>query len=55
MPINCDINVVSLAPLGGVGDIRGNSWWGLPPTSPNPDLISDQKIVIFRTRFQTGL
>ena len=54
MPINCDINVMSLAPLGGVGDIRGNSWWGLPPTSPNPDLISYRKIVIFHTRFQTG-
>ena len=21
----------------------GNSWWGVPPGSPNPDPISDQK------------
>ena len=27
--------------------------WSVPPGSPNPDLISDQKTVIFHTRFQT--
>ena len=26
---------------------------GVPPGSPNPDPISDQKNVIFHTRFQT--
>ena len=26
---------------GGVGTPR-NSWWGVPPGSPNPDHISDQ-------------
>ena len=26
---------------------------GVVPGSPNPDLIADQKIVIFHTRFQT--
>ena len=54
MPINCAIIVVSLALPGGGGGFCGNSWWGLPPSSPNPDLISDRKIVIFHTRFQTG-
>lgn len=54
MPINCAINVVSLAHPGGGGGIRGSSWWGLPPSSPNPDLISDRKIVIFHFHFQTG-
>ena len=37
---------------GGAGVTSGNSWWGVPPGSPNPDPISDQKNVIFHTRFQ---
>ena len=51
MPINCATNVVSLALPEGRGvfvGIRG----GVPPSSPNPDPISDRKIVIFHTRFQ---
>ena len=39
-------------PGGGEGGIPGNSWWRVPPGSPNPDPISDQN-VIFHTRFQT--
>ena len=31
----------------------GNLGGGVPPGSPNPDPISDQKNVIFHTRFQT--
>ena len=33
----------------GLGNLGG----GVPPGSPNPDPISDQKNVIFHTRFQT--
>ena len=29
---------------GGGGLTPGNSWWGVPPCSSNPDLISDQKM-----------
>ena len=35
---------------------RGGTFLGIcdvPPASPNPDPVSDQKIVIFHTRFQT--
>ena len=28
-------------PLGGT---PGNSWWGVPPSSSNPDPISDKKM-----------
>ena len=38
-------------PLGG--DTPWNSWWGVPPGSPNPDPISDQKMSLFHTCFQT--
>ena len=31
----------------------GNSWWSVPPGSPNPDSISDPKKVIFYTCLQT--
>ena len=27
--------------IGGGGGTPGNSWWGVPPGSPNPDPISD--------------
>ena len=38
----------------GPGGTPRNSRWGVPPGSPNPDPISDQKNVrIFHTRFQT--
>ena len=30
-----------------------NFWWGVPPTTLNPDPSSDQKNAIFHTRFQT--
>ena len=28
----------------GEGGTPGNSWWGVPPGSSNPDPISDQKM-----------
>ena len=36
------IYTLLLIPEGGVGT-TGNSWWGVVPGSPNPDLIADQK------------
>ena len=39
----------------GGGGTPGNSWWGVPPGSPNPDPISNPKNVIFFTRFHTRL
>ena len=38
--------------LRGGGVLLGIRGGGVPPGSPNPDPISDQKIVIFQTRFQ---
>ena len=34
------------------GGTPGNSWWGVPPGSPNPDLISGPKMSFSHTRFQ---
>ena len=34
------------------GVLLGIHGGGVPPGSPNPNPISDQKIVIFQTRFQ---
>ena len=39
--------------VGGGGVLLGIRGGNVPPGSPNPDPISDQKIVIFHTRFQT--
>ena len=36
---------------GGRGCNPGNSWWGVPPGSPNPDPISNAKNVFLYTRF----
>ena len=38
---------------GGSGVLLGILGGGVPPGSSNPDPISDHKIVIFHTRFQT--
>ena len=38
------------APGGGEGT-PGNSWWGVPPGSPNPDPISDQKMSFYKPVF----
>ena len=35
------------------GGTPGNSWWGCVAGSLNPDLISDQRLVIFHICFQT--
>ena len=52
MPINCATNVVSLALPGEGGGVLVGNRGGVLPSSPNPDPISDRKIVIFHTRFQ---
>ena len=39
--------------MGGGGILVGILQGGVPPSSPNPDTISDQKYVILRTCFQT--
>ena len=35
--------------IGAGGDTPGNSWWGVPPGSPNPDPISDCEKLYFST------
>ena len=52
MPINCASNVVSLAITGAGRGLFVGIRGGVLPSSPNPDTISDRKIVTFHTRFQ---
>ena len=33
---------------GGGGGSPGNSWWGVPPCSPNPDPIMSFFTLVFR-------
>ena len=40
-------------PKNGPGGTTENSWWGVPPGSPNPDPISNQTNAIFHPLFQT--
>ena len=35
--------VADINTLGGGGGTPGNSRWGVPPVSPNPDPVSEQK------------
>ena len=37
------------------GGTPGNSWWGVPPGSPNPDPTSDQKMSFSTPVFRLDL
>ena len=45
----------SSAAGGGGGLLLGILGWGVPPGSPNPDPISDQKMLFFTPVFRPGL
>ena len=51
----CQDSNPDLCARGGGGGTPGNSWWGVPPGSQNPDPISEQKMSFSRPVFRPGL